>query len=66
MDALKSVFARLYSKECAETYLTKGDLMDPACFKLFASKSLGYGIIAGSLVLKVPQILKLRGGNSPP
>lgn len=34
------------------------------CFKGLLSKSLGYGIVAGSLFVKVPQILKLLSSKS--
>lgn len=34
------------------------------CFKVLLSKVLGYGIVAGSLFVKVPQILKLLSNKS--
>lgn len=34
------------------------------CFKGLLSKSLGYGIIAGSVLVKVPQILKILSNRS--
>lgn len=34
------------------------------CFKTTLSKGLGIGIIAGSILVKVPQILKILNGKS--
>ena len=35
-------------------------LMDPACLKFLVSKVFGYGIVAGSTMVKVPQIQKIQ------
>lgn len=34
------------------------------CFKVLLSKTLGYGIVAGSMLVKVPQILKILSNRS--
>lgn len=42
--------------------LTK--LVDPDCLKLLISKGLGYAIIAGALLVKIPQIAKVLKARS--
>ncbi|GAU90385.1 hypothetical protein RvY_02805 [Ramazzottius varieornatus] len=49
---------------CVEEYMDKLNFFDPECFKIVLSKGLGYGIVFGSSIVKVPQILKLYGSKS--
>ena len=59
LAVLQSTFARFYSESCSQIYFEQHDFLDATCLKFFVSKSLGYAIIAGAVVLKVPQILKI-------
>jgi len=51
-------------KECYKEMVLNGNLFYGPCISLVISKLLGYLIIAGSLILKVPQILKIVGAKS--
>jgi len=37
---------------------------DVPCLKLLLSKFLGFGVVAGSLVYKLPQMLKIQANRS--
>ena len=45
--------------KCYRTFFINGDLMDMDCLKYSISKGLGYGIVIGSGIMKLPQILKI-------
>eukprot|EP00276_Gloeochaete_wittrockiana_P019090 CAMPEP_0184336636 /NCGR_PEP_ID=MMETSP1089-20130417/4851_1 /TAXON_ID=38269 ORGANISM="Gloeochaete wittrockiana, Strain SAG46.84" /NCGR_SAMPLE_ID=MMETSP1089 /ASSEMBLY_ACC=CAM_ASM_000445 /LENGTH=240 /DNA_ID=CAMNT_0026661689 /DNA_START=41 /DNA_END=763 /DNA_ORIENTATION=+ len=53
----------LLTNECYED-LVNNYHITPACFSFLVSKVLGYGIIAGSSIVKVPQILKIAAKKS--
>uniref|UniRef100_A0A0A1WTE1 Mannose-P-dolichol utilization defect 1 protein homolog n=1 Tax=Zeugodacus cucurbitae TaxID=28588 RepID=A0A0A1WTE1_ZEUCU len=63
-EAIKTVLSYFLSEECIETYLVFHDFTDGACFKSLLSKCLGYAIIAGSILVKIPQVLKLIKNKS--
>mmetsp|Transcript_31988 Transcript_31988/g.90804 ORF Transcript_31988/g.90804 Transcript_31988/m.90804 type:complete len:238 (+) Transcript_31988:195-908(+) len=50
-------------RECA-TALLEGHLPPPEPLKALISKTLGYGIVAGASLLKVPQVAKVAGAGS--
>ena len=53
----------VFPKGCLPKFLA-GDIFDPFCLKKSISKVLGYGIIAGACVVKVPQIYNfVRAGS---
>ena len=54
---ISSVLAPIVGKECALKLSTLN--LTAVCVKLFLSKGLGIGIIAGSAVIKVPQIVNI-------
>eukprot|EP00662_Eupelagonemidae_sp_cell21_P057327 gene57327-biopygen103832 len=47
------------AEECFDTSITKGEFTDAPCLKQTISKLLGYAIVFGSGILKVPQIMKI-------
>jgi len=49
----------LFRPDCYQKYFHDLNFMDVVCLKLLLSKLLGYGIITGSLIVKLPQIIKL-------
>ena len=53
----------LVGAKCANR-LAQFDLHAKDCIKLFISKGLGIGIVTGSSILKVPQILKIVSAGS--
>ena len=67
MDPVVGLLSALLPSECVASYFPSGSLLAPAfdalldvpCAKLVISKVLGYGIVAGSALVKLPQILKI-------
>jgi len=49
---------------CFDKYFTEYDFLNGECFKVVVSKGLGYGIIVGSILVKVPQIVKILNAKS--
>ncbi|KAI9917120.1 hypothetical protein PsorP6_012715 [Peronosclerospora sorghi] len=49
----------LLSPACFEAFVMHHDFTNLACLKAVVSKALSYAIITGSLILKLPQILKI-------
>jgi len=54
----------LFPKNCFEELLVKFNFVHPECFRLVLSRFLGLGIVLGSVLVKVPQILKIWQGRS--
>jgi len=49
----------LLSESCYETFFSQHDFLNAPCLKLTLSKVLSFGILAGSVVYKLPQVIKL-------
>eukprot|EP01006_Ploeotia_vitrea_P017990 TRINITY_DN49245_c0_g1_i1.p1 TRINITY_DN49245_c0_g1~~TRINITY_DN49245_c0_g1_i1.p1 ORF type:complete len:246 (+),score=131.80 TRINITY_DN49245_c0_g1_i1:41-778(+) len=49
----------LFTPECFDVFFTQHDFLNEVCLKLFISKVLSIAIMVGSLIIKVPQILKI-------
>lgn len=64
MEAFEQLMSYFMSPKCFEQIFVKLDLSNVDCLKMIISKCLSYGIIAGSLLLKVPQILKICSAKS--
>ncbi|CAH0394363.1 unnamed protein product [Bemisia tabaci] len=54
----------LIPQECYDTLFVRQEFFDVPCLKLAASKGLGLAIVAGSVLVKVPQILKILSSKS--
>ncbi|XP_069776174.1 mannose-P-dolichol utilization defect 1b [Narcine bancroftii] len=55
----------LLSEKCYDVFFLEMNLLDVPCLKVLLSKILGLGIIAGSVMVKLPQIFKiLRAKNA--
>jgi mannose-P-dolichol utilization defect protein 1 len=54
----------LGSEHCYKTIVEDLNVTDVECLKLVLSKGLGFGIVAGGSIVKVPQILKLISSGS--
>ncbi|XP_041094303.1 mannose-P-dolichol utilization defect 1b [Polyodon spathula] len=54
----------LIPEKCFDEFFVNFNLLDVPCLKILLSKGLGMGIIAGSLMVKLPQIFKLLGAKS--
>ncbi|XP_037960785.1 mannose-P-dolichol utilization defect 1 protein homolog [Teleopsis dalmanni] len=64
MDIVKEGALLLMSPKCYDNYFIELNFFDVPCFKALLSKCLGIGIIAGSLLVKVPQVLKILNNKS--
>lgn len=53
----------IFKEHCIEKFLAF-DLSDRECIRFTLSKSVGFAIIGGSGILKIPQILKIVGNKS--
>lgn len=53
----------VFPKGCIKTFMA-GDVLNEFCLKKTISKVLGYGIIAGACIVKVPQILRFVAAGS--
>ncbi|CAL7950649.1 unnamed protein product [Xylocopa violacea] len=64
MAQLKRLALLVLTDECLEEYFDDLNFLHVGCFKATLSKLLGLSIIAGSLLVKVPQIVKLLKSKS--
>ncbi|XP_072497294.1 mannose-P-dolichol utilization defect 1 protein [Notamacropus eugenii] len=51
-------------EKCYDRFFVNLDLLDVPCLKILISKGLGLGIVAGSLLVKLPQVFKILGVKS--
>uniref|UniRef100_A0A1B0GQA6 Solute carrier family 66 member 3 n=1 Tax=Phlebotomus papatasi TaxID=29031 RepID=A0A1B0GQA6_PHLPP len=63
-DIIKTISLYLLNEQCYDNYFVKFDFFDVDCFRSLLSKCLGLAIIAGSVLVKVPQILKILQNRS--
>ena len=54
----------LMSPTCFESLVLNLNFSDAVCLKSAVSKTLGLGIVVGSSLVKVPQVLKIMGSGS--
>nr|XP_004669278.1 mannose-P-dolichol utilization defect 1 protein isoform X1 [Jaculus jaculus] len=54
----------LLPEECYDQLFIQWDLLHVPCLKILLSKGLGLGIVAGSLLVKLPQIFKILRAKS--
>ena len=65
MQKVAAVKYLLFREDCFEAFFTRYDFKsDPTCMQFTSSKLIGYLIILGSIVYKVPQILKILNNQS--
>ncbi|XP_053715602.1 mannose-P-dolichol utilization defect 1b [Synchiropus splendidus] len=65
MDPFKGLLLTyLMPESCYDEFFLHFNLLDVPCLKILLSKGLGIGIILGSVMVKLPQILKLIGARS--
>ncbi|XP_056156447.1 mannose-P-dolichol utilization defect 1b [Lampris incognitus] len=65
MDPLKGVLLTYFMPEsCYDEFFLNFNFLDVPCLKIVLSKGLGIGIILGSVMVKLPQIIKLMGAKS--
>ncbi|CAF1617983.1 unnamed protein product, partial [Didymodactylos carnosus] len=54
----------LFTEHCYDEMFVRMNFFDVDCMKIIISKCLGYSILLGSLLVKVPQIVKIRWNKS--
>ncbi|XP_057356934.1 mannose-P-dolichol utilization defect 1 protein isoform X3 [Manis pentadactyla] len=54
----------LLPEKCYDQIFIQWDLLHVPCLKILLSKVLGLGIVAGSLLVKLPQVFKILGAQS--
>ena len=54
----------VFREDCFDTFFNKHDFTNAECLKFTITKLLGYLIIAGSVIIKLPQILKIMKNKS--
>ncbi|XP_070849254.1 mannose-P-dolichol utilization defect 1b [Chaetodon trifascialis] len=65
MDPFRGLLLRYFMPElCYDEFFLNFNFLDVPCLKIVLSKVLGIGIILGSVMVKLPQILKLMGAKS--
>ncbi|GAB0094427.1 Mannose-P-dolichol utilization defect 1 protein homolog [Sergentomyia squamirostris] len=64
MDLFKTIVFYFLTEQCYDTYFVDFNFLDVDCFRALLSKCLGLGIIAGSVLVKVPQIVKILQNRS--
>jgi len=65
METIRTILSpALIKEECFNKFFVDFDFFDGDCLKYSLSKGLGLGIIAGSILVKVPQIVKILGSKS--
>lgn len=54
----------LVPEHCHDEFFVKFNFLDVPCLKVAFTKALGYGIVVGASIVKVPQIMKLLAAKS--
>lgn len=49
----------VFKKHCFDTLVNEKTIPDAACLKFTLSKVLGYGVVAGAAIVKLPQIISI-------
>ncbi|XP_033928143.1 mannose-P-dolichol utilization defect 1 protein isoform X1 [Melopsittacus undulatus] len=65
MEALRAwLVPGLMPESCFEELVMRLQPMHVPCLRILVSKVLGYGIVAGSVLVKLPQVLQVLGSRS--
>jgi len=64
MEFLKPLILQVLTPECYDEFFLHMNFFHVDCLKAAVSKGLGIGIIGGSCLVKVPQIVKLYRAQS--
>ena len=54
---LLSLFSLLASEECVDIMITQSNLLHGPCLKQLIAKLLSFGILGGSVLFKLPQVM---------
>lgn len=64
MEYFEKLTSFFMTPECHVELFVKFNFLNVPCLKMIMSKGLGYGILAGSLLLRVPQIINILKASS--
>lgn len=64
MDLFQQAALLVMTRHCFDEYFVQFNFFDGDCFKATLAKGLGFGVILGSILVKVPQILKIHKNKS--
>jgi len=64
MEIIKEASSYILTPKCVDEYFVKFNFFDVDCFKSSLSKCLGIALILGSVLVKLPQILKIWKNKS--
>lgn len=64
LDFLRQLIQFFITASCYDEIFVRHNFFHVECLKLIASKVIGYGIILGSLLVKIPQIFKIVKAKS--
>lgn len=63
-ETIKKAALSVMTEQCYQEFFIKLNLLNVVCLKALISKGLGIAIIAGSSIVKVPQVLKIWSNHS--
>lgn len=63
-EFVRNLVLQIFPDTCYEEFFIKSNFLHIQCIKLVLSKLIGLGIIAGSLMVKFPQIIKILNAKS--
>jgi mannose-P-dolichol utilization defect protein 1 len=63
-STLETIISNLLSPQCYDELVLRQHFFDVGCNKMLLSKILGYAILIGSLLVKFPQIVKIKWNKS--
>lgn len=63
-ETVKQILELFFPGKCFEEVIVHHNFFHSTCLKIALSKALGYGIIAGATLVKVPQLVKLWQAQS--
>uniref|UniRef100_A0A069DXX9 Solute carrier family 66 member 3 n=1 Tax=Panstrongylus megistus TaxID=65343 RepID=A0A069DXX9_9HEMI len=61
---VKQLLVTVLSEKCYREFFVNFNFLNVMCLKILLSKILGYAIIGGSLMVKVPQVMKIWTNES--
>lgn len=64
MEHFEKAMSFLMTPQCYEDIFYKLNFTNVICLKMIISKGLGYAILAGALLLRIPQIMKIVSARS--
>ena len=64
LSSFESIISHLLSPHCYNEIVVNQHFLDMGCNKMLLSKLLGYAILVGSLLVKFPQIVKIKWNKS--